>query len=227
MTDEQMLARLADHEDNYTERKPDGVKPEEIRQTICAFSNSLTAGATAVLYIGIHDKTGAVLGVDNSDTVQKRVREAIDRCYPSITNYAMRALDVEGKTVVAVKVGARDNRPHFTGPAFVRRGSESVAASEQIFQELVASRNSKTERILRMRGNVISYQSIGHKIGDTKVIAGKGYRERGECVVEGCDTHLVRLSLISSGRRVAEPLEYGEIQYDGERHRDMLVIRYY
>lgn len=226
MTDEQLLVRLADREDNYTERKPDGVKPEEIRQTVCAFSNSLTAGATAVLYIGIHDKTGAVLGVDNSDMVQKRVREAIDRCYPSITNYAMRVLDVGGKTVVAVKVGASDNRPHFTGPAFIRRGSESVTASEQIFQKMVASRNSKTARILRMRGGVISFQSIGHRIGDTKVITDKAYREGGECVVEDCDAHLVYLSLTSSGRRVTEPLEHVEIQYDGERNRDMLVIRY-
>lgn len=226
ITDEQLLRRLADREDNYTERKPDGVRPEEIRQTVCAFSNSLTGGVTAVLYIGIHDKTGAVLGVDNSDTLQRRVREAIDRCYPQITNYAMRVLDVEGKAVVAVTVGSSDNRPHFTGPAFVRRGSESVAASERLFQEMVASRNSKTARILGMRGSVISFQSIGHRIGDTTVITDRTYREGGECTVDDCDVHLVHLTLIDSGRHVTEPLEHIQIQYDAKRQRDMLVIKY-
>jgi hypothetical protein len=228
MTDEQLLARLADREDNYTERKSDGVKPEEIRQTVCAFSNSLTAGATAVLYIGIHDKTGAVLGVNNSDTVQKRVREAIDRCYPPITNYVMRALDVEGKIIVAVKVGASVNRPHFSGPAYVRRGSESITASEQQFIELVNSRNDKVRRILQMRGRPISVQGIVQRLQLRAV--GPGGRpgasnEIVECIVDECDAHVVRLSVVATSRRVSKPLEQVQISYDEANDRPLLIVR--
>lgn len=226
-TDDELRYRLNDFEDNYTERKSAGVKPQEIRQTMSAFANSLTAGATAVLFIGVNDKTGAIEGVPDPDGLQKRVRECAARdCYPPITSYTCRVLEVEGKQVLAVKVGASENRPHFTGPAYVRRGSESVAASADLFNELVACRTDKVARILRMRGGVISFQSINHIIGSTKVIGDRSYRESGECKVEACDAHLLRLTIVATGQRVAEPLEHVQITYDEERHRDMLVIRY-
>lgn len=230
MTDEQLLARLADREDNYTERKPDGVKPEEIRQTVCAFSNTLTAGATAVLFIGIHDKTGAVLGVDNSDTVQKRVREAVDRCYPPIANYAMRVLDIGGKNVVAVKVGASSTRPHFTGPAYVRRGSESINASDQQLTEMIATRNSKTARILEMRPHPISVEGLPNVKPldarlDTLGFPEHGYPKTIECCVVACDAHTVRLRVVASSRSITLPLEWINISHDEERHRPLLIVR--
>lgn len=230
MTDDQLMARLGDREDNYTERKSSGIKDEEIRRTVCAFSNSLTAGATAVLFIGLHDKTGEIVGVENPDALQKRVREAIERCYPPITNYACRVLYKGGKDIVAVKVGASGNRPHFTGPAYVRRGSESIAASEQQFNDLVATRNSKTAQIREMQNLPISVRGLPGITQLDARLGSLGFPENGfpqtiECCIERCDVHTVTLRVIASSRVVTRPLETVQISHDDEKHRPMLIIR--
>ena len=41
---EELLSRLSTPEDNFTERKPEGVKREELRKTIVAFANSVRRG---------------------------------------------------------------------------------------------------------------------------------------------------------------------------------------
>ncbi len=50
------------------------------------------------------------------------------------------------------------NRPHFAGPAFVRVSSESVKASEQVFEKLIAIRSSKARPLLeaQRKGELVS-----------------------------------------------------------------------
>jgi hypothetical protein len=57
-------------------------------------------------------------------------------------------IPVSNSEIVAVVVPFSTNRPHFAGHAFVRQGSESVEASREIFNELIASQNDKAQRIL-------------------------------------------------------------------------------
>lgn len=106
MTIQQRLtARLAKHpaEGNFVERKPQSVRGHELRQTLVAFSNSLPEPETAVLFIGIDDRTGALLGVDDSEEVQRRVGEAGEECYPAIRP-SMSVLEFDGKRVVAIEI---------------------------------------------------------------------------------------------------------------------------
>lgn len=122
---------ISNHEDNFVERKSEGVTPQELRQTVSAFANTVPEGRKAVLFIGIHDKTGEVVGVTSPDRVQGRVREAChEDCYPRIT-YVSEVISVDGKRVVAVVVPFSTKKPHFTGPAYIRAGSASVKASEE------------------------------------------------------------------------------------------------
>ncbi|WP_179403796.1 AlbA family DNA-binding domain-containing protein [Burkholderia guangdongensis] len=81
VTDDELKLRLADHEDNFVERKPSGVNERELRQTLSAFANALAPDRAGVLFIGIADKGGAVVGVANTDSEQKHVRKAADACY--------------------------------------------------------------------------------------------------------------------------------------------------
>jgi len=100
----------------------------------------------AVLYIGISDN-GEIEGVSNPDSTQKKVKDICKDCYPPIT-FSSEVLKVNDKPVVAVMVSPSNNRPHFSGPAYVRRGSASVEASEEIFNELIIGRLSKSHEIL-------------------------------------------------------------------------------
>src|SRR6266849_9771904 len=136
--------QLLDHlkkrppEDNFVERKPSSVKAHELRQTLVAFSNSLTDPETAVLFIGIDDKTGMVLGVADPEKLQMRVAEAGEECYPAIRP-AMSVLEVDGKHIVAVEVTHSKEKPHFAGPAYIRSGPRSVKASDTLYRDLLTS----------------------------------------------------------------------------------------
>lgn len=224
VTDDELLKRLDDHEDNFTERKSEGVKPADLRKTLCAFANSLDAPATAVLFIGVNDKTGAIPGVNNTDATQMRVREAADDCYPPIT-FGSRVLNVHGASVVAVMIESSQQRPHFTGAAYVRRGSESVNASAEALDQLIASRNQKAGRLQSMAGKKVSIISHGYMLEKRREVGNREYKERAEGTVTSCDAHVVTLEISNLGVR-SFPLEHVQIDYDDKHSRDCVVIRY-
>ncbi|USS44130.1 ATP-binding protein (plasmid) [Burkholderia glumae] len=190
MTDDELRQRLADHEDQLVERKPESVKRDELRQTLSAFANTLKPAQLGVLFIGVADKSDAITGVMDSDGVQKRVRQAAEGCYPPIRSYEAHAISADGKTVVAVVISESAERPHFTGAAFVRVGSESVNASIEQFEMLIASRNSKAGAILRMRDRPVTVEAIGQRL---RLRVSPSARQSMEARVEGCDAHCVRL----------------------------------
>ena len=223
MAQDALIARLKNHEDNFVERKPEGANSAEIRQTAVAFANTVPPEMPGVLFLGVHND-GQIQGVGNPDKLQKTIREQCERvCYPPVA-FTAEVLQVEGKAVLAVVVPSSKNRPHFSGPAYVRRGSESVAASPELFDELIASRNGKVAAILRMRGAPITVICVQHILGSTEKIADTRYRTRSDCVVESCDSHIVRMRDIGSNRRVTEPLEKVTVSFDEERYRPMLVV---
>lgn len=219
-----LIARLTDHEDNFVERKPEGVNASEIRQTIVAFANSVPVGITAILFIGIYND-GCVQGVGNPDKLQKTVRDQCGKvCYPPV-EFSTAVLNIEGKAVLAIVVPPSQKRPHFSGPAFVRRGSESVAASPEMFEELIVSRSDKAAAILKMRNAPVSVICVQHKLGSTEHITDSRYRTHSECIVENCTAHIVRMKDIGSDRYATEPIDNVTVSYDEERHRPMLLVR--
>lgn len=222
MNRNELTKKLSDHEDNFTERKPEGANRSELRATMVAFANSIPEAREAVLFLGITND-GEPIGVRNPDTLQKTIRQIAEQdCYPPVT-YSIEVLEVSGKAVLAIVIGPSENRPHFSGPAFVRKGSENVAATPELFEELIASRNAKTGAILRGRGKLVTV--IAHKIlGSTKRIGDSKYRARHECIVEDCDAHVVRLFEPSKENYLAEPIDKVTVHYDVENKRMMLEV---
>src|SRR6516165_8923835 len=108
MTHEELLRRLADHEDNYTERKLEGAAHQDkIRKAMVAFSNSVSPGREAVLFIGVADD-GTVRGITNPDSLQKTVRQVAESCYPPVVRYSAEVLRVQSVPIVAVVIRASD-----------------------------------------------------------------------------------------------------------------------
>lgn len=218
----ELLQRLADEEDNFVERKPAGVNRAEIRRTATAFANQLEADETGVLFIGIANN-GDVVGVEDTDALQKRIRMACHQeCYPSI-EYTATVVPHDGKNILAVVVPASTTKPHFSGPAYVRVGSESVKASAEQYEQLIASRNDKCGAIQRLGRTVLTV--ISHKkLGDTRFVPDRHYRERRECTVAEVNAHHIRLFDIGYSEYYSEPLINVEIATDEKRHRPMLII---
>lgn len=226
MANDELVKCLRDPEDNFVERKPANPNREDIRKTVVAFANSVPEGRTAVLFIGIRND-GKLEAVPNPDKLQKTIREVCEQdCYPPI-KFFVEVLQLQGGPILAVSVPASAGKPHFAGPAYVRRGSESVIASPEVFEQLVHSRNSKCAAVLRLSGQIVTVQSLQHKLGDTKHISGSSYRESPECRVEAVNSQTVRLRILASDRYVTEPLDHVTVSYDEEKLRPMLVVTGY
>ncbi len=222
---EDLIQRLFNKEDGFTERKPENAGTADFKKTLVAFANSVPEDSTAILYIGVAD-TGKPLGVSNPDSIQKTIRGICEKdCYPPI-KFQSQVIPYEDKNLLAVIIPFSSNRPHFAGPAYIRRGSESVVASEEIFQELIDSRTSKVAGILKCKGQIVTVEVHGKFLGDARYIGdnNRDYRKKHECEILECNSYYVRMIDISSSRHVSEPLSNVDLNYDEERHRPMLIV---
>ena len=208
------LKRVRNFEDNFTERKLSSVKDAEIKRTIVAFANSVPQDRTGLLSIGVGND-GNIEGVSNHDSFQKKLRQICDDCYPPI-RYRVEVVPIDGKQVVVIEVGFSEDRPHFSGPAYVRNGSESVKASAQIFEELILSRQGKPREILKWKDKLISIESRGSVEYDFTW----DYR-----VVE-CSTHWVKVHCDTNGKYTSLPLDDVKLSTDETRGgRLQLIVR--
>ena len=217
---------LSSPEDNFVERKPESVKSAELRQTLCAFANSIPEGREAVVYIGIEDQTGAVLGVENTESLQKRIRTVCrDDCYPAI-QYTSEVLPFEQGRVVAVVIPFSKTRPHFAGPAFVRVGSQSVKASDSQYEELILSRTDKARQLILYKANhiFVLVRGINYRLGSNEPFSGGGHCEERECKVDRCNGFNVRLDWVAQGQCFTEDLTRVNISVDDKKDRPMLLV---
>jgi hypothetical protein len=140
-------------EDGLTERKTEN-DLKDLRKTIVAFANTVRPGHTARILIGERDD-GTVQGVKNADQIQRKVRSECREVYPPII-WRERVYEKEGKSCVEVEVEYSGETPHFGSPAWVRIGSESVVATEEIFQKLISMRAAKARQLELWRGKEIT-----------------------------------------------------------------------
>ena len=115
------------------------------------FANSAPFERTAVLYIGVRDD-GSIEEDVNAEAIQRKLDQRLRLAYPPIV-YTTRVLTEDSRQFLCVLVPGSPRRPHFAGPAYVRVGSQTFAASDQQFDRLIAERHSKAYRILRHEGH--------------------------------------------------------------------------
>lgn len=223
MTPDALRTAISNQEDNFIERKPAGVNRAEIRKTLVAFANSVPEDRTAILFIGLRDG-GAIDPVDSPDAVQKTVNDICSRdCFPPIA-FRSTVLQLPVGAVVAVEIDTSAARPHFSGPAYIRRGSQSEIASPELFREMVEAINGKVGALRRLQNQMITIVSLQHKMGDDRPVLGAGYRESAEGHIVAVDPHNIRLHL-TSGQNVTEALDRMEVSWDENKHRPKIIVR--
>jgi hypothetical protein len=221
----ELIRLLKSPESHWVERKPSGVNDDKICNTLVAFANSVSEGQHAVLFIGVSDD-GKLQGVENADQKQKDVtRISEHRCYPPVKcePTAIRVDDVE---LVAVVVGASSNRPHFSGHAYVRKGSESKKASPELFEEMIATRNDKVRLLLAERKQLIN---VAWKSSDELP---KGFKANitltnwlvQQSVIVGCDAVTLELEDASTGKRAHIPLAWVTLGRTPEHSKRKLYV---
>ncbi len=146
-------------EDNLLERKPES-DLKDFLKTFVAFANSVRPGHAATVLIGELDD-GTAQGVTNPDQIQKKVRETYDKIYPPIL-WRPQVYEKDGKPCVRVEIEYDGETPHFGGSAWVRHGSETIKATDEVFQRLIDFRSSKLRELARWRDRDVTVVPDAH-----------------------------------------------------------------
>jgi hypothetical protein len=219
--DVDLVARLRDAEDRFVERKPAAAGRSDFKRTIVAFANSVPENRVGILYIGIGDDR-AIHGVPNPDRMQRDVRQTAENdCYPSIF-VDSEVLRIEDKLVVAILVRHSTQRPHFAGPAYVRRGSESLNASEAEYEELVNSRLSVVRQLQEWKGQTVTVTEVSKQLGQYFPLDASHHKSDTFVIVD-VNSHCVRFKRLGSGRFVTEIVQALRLSWDDEQQRPRVL----
>ena len=152
---------LVQPEDYLLEHKTKG-DLKDLLKTMVAFANSVRPGHVATILIGERND-GAPEGLTptEADTIQKRVRETAEHIYPPIIWRSSGYLNA-GRQCLRIEIEPSGDTPHFGGPAWVRRGSETVKASVAEFQRLIDLRSSIVRELDQWTGKRITFGSSNY-----------------------------------------------------------------
>ncbi len=146
-------------------------------------------------------------------------------CYPAIKITSV-SLTVEGKDILAVEVPYSTKRPHFSGPAYIRVGSESKEASQEIYEELLTGHCGLAGQLIKIKNSnqIVTVAVINHVLGDPRPVLHIVHREH-ECLITAVTPTSLSLHDIGSDRIYSEPLNNIELIRDEMKHRPMLIVR--
>jgi hypothetical protein len=202
-------------EDHLLELKTDR-QPKDIRRTAVAFANSVRPGHTAVILIG-EGNDGKVSGVANPDEFQMKVRKELEAIYPAIVWKQIR-YEKEGKQCIRIEIEYSGDTPHFGDAAWVRRGSESVAASPEQLTILVNLRSGKFRTLSEWEGKLMSLSV--HMGGGLTPNWGKF-----DAMLETVTQHYCTFKIVN-GQKRSEPLDWLTISWDHEKNRLRVFVDY-
>jgi len=213
LNESELLARLRNFEDHLVERKT--IKDErDWKKTAVAFANSVPVGLPAVLYIGVRDNGEIETPQQNLDDVQKKFNRHMEKVYPRIA-YVPKIVTYNGRQALAVIIPGSDLRPHFAGLSYVRRGSETIEASEARFEELIAQRSSKTALLIQYKGKNVA---VFIRTGDSEIPWPTN------TVLVACNQFFVTIKRFDHEPAHSFPLSRVEINFDNLRNTLQLDI---
>jgi hypothetical protein len=216
--------RISHPEDELTERKPESAGERDFKKTITAFANSVPPGTEGVLFVGVTDKDGEILGCKGVESLQKTIsRLCSNDCYPPI-KHRLESREFDGKSVLAVIIPHSTLRPHFSGHAYRRVGSQNLKSDEAAYLDFIVGRSSVGAKILEFRGKVVLIRTQGKKLGDHKPLP-ITYSEGGQFLLEACDPHTVTLQNVASGQRVFEQIENFFVSRDASTGQEIFIVR--
>lgn len=207
----------------FVERKAKNDRGGWLR-TVVAFANSNPIGTPGVLYIGVSDD-GNILGLgpkELEDTMKSLGAYIAEHTWPPVPLIPI-SLTVDGKSCIAAVVPYSSQRPPFAGKAYLRRGTETLDASEKEYDELIATRNGKAREILKWVAKQITFtmlQSDGHNYKPLTLTR--------PIYVETCGPHFLTIKMEGTMGQVPEiqsyPLHAVELSFDNPKNRLTLLI---
>ena len=220
-------------EDCLLERKVES-DLKDLLKTIVAFSNSVMPDHTAVILIGEKDD-GTIQGVTNPDNIQKKIRSICDNIYPPIL-WKTHVYEKDSKQCIRLEIEYSNNTPHFGGNAWVRKGSETILANEELFQQLINIRSDVIRELSKWIDKPISVigdpstvpptRKAQHSFEYTKIFSHRWPASIVEVIIKTINQWWVTFEILNSGVKKSEPLIKLTLTYDDERNRLLIIIAY-
>jgi len=156
LSERNLKIKLQGAEHDFVERKSKTSRGDWIQAAV-AFANSAPIGWPAVLFVGVSDDGVPELVEKSSgpsleaqlESLQKSISDTLDQTYPPFYRFCI-PLRLEAGGCVAVVIPGSDQRPHFAGRPYVRRGPSTKPASEAEFENLMAERNRIVYELRRL-----------------------------------------------------------------------------
>lgn len=217
--DAELERRIRLKEDNFIERKTSSSQMREIRDTAVAFANSVIAPNYGVIYIGVRDDGSVCAAMAGDQKAPDNVMKKLNECCPPV-QAVPRWLKVDGHDVLAILVPESDKPPHFAGPPFVRKGSRTTRACEQL-DELLAARNLVLRELRWRTGETVTVKEwqSSQREGDTS----HGGFNTHEAKLISVTPHWVVWEIARSSARRSAPARRLELAIDTQ-HGDRLLI---
>ena len=223
-------------EDALLERKTEGYEDEAFLKTFVAFANSVRPDHTAVVLIGERD-TGKIVGVVDPDKLQMRIRKIIEKnIYPPIV-WRSQVYEKDGKICLRVEIEYSGETPHFGGISWIRKGSETIKATDEIFQHLINLRLGKVRELAKWIGREVTVHGDSTNLpADRKNFFGNvtiyshrwGYEEKGSLVT--VNNFWLTIKVNKKGddeeRTLSEPLDKILLSYDDQNDRLKIIVSY-
>ncbi|OFW05507.1 MAG: hypothetical protein A3G20_06750 [Acidobacteria bacterium RIFCSPLOWO2_12_FULL_59_11] len=214
-------------EDALLERKVES-DLKDLLKTLVAFANSVRPEHTATILIG-EKNDGTVQGVTNPDQIQKKVRSDCDEIYPSIV-WRSQVYERDGKHCVRVEIEYSVETPHFGGIAWVRRGSETVKAADEVFQRLIEFRLSKVRELAMWLDKEVTVKGetgvppVGSYFsGSTSNPYHPRWHEQADAKLNFVNSFWATFEVESKNH--SEPLEKLTLSWDDSKNRLLLLVK--
>jgi predicted HTH transcriptional regulator len=150
ISDPDILKRLESSEDSFIEKKSLG-DMKDVVKTCVAFANTCPVeGPPGILCFGVKEDGTIEEGPQNFESMTQKIRDKLSHVYPPV-EFKTRIITKDRKGFLAVIVPGSSSGPHFSGPAYVREGSSTVVANEELFPRIIDRRERKVREILKWK----------------------------------------------------------------------------
>lgn len=220
-------------EDNLLERKLQS-DLKDLLKTLVAFANSVKPGHVATILIGEKDD-GTVQGVTDPDNIQKQVRQECDKIYPPIL-WRSTVYENNSKFCIRVEIENNGETPHFGGAAWVRQGSETKSATDEVFQRLIDLRLSIMNELAKwlkkevtVHGDTSTMPASRREegmYGSTVRIFNHRWEWEEVTKIVFLNSHWVTFEKPKTGERCSEPLSKLTLSYDDKNNRLRVIVAY-
>ncbi|MBI5326283.1 MAG: ATP-binding protein [Ignavibacteriae bacterium] len=221
-------------EDNLLERKVES-DLKDLLKTLVAFANSVKPDHKAVILIGEKDD-GTIQGVANPDNIQKRIRDECEKIYPSIL-WKSFVYQKEGKHCIRIEIEYSGDTPHFGGSTWIRKGSETIKANDEIFKNLIEIRLDIVRELSKWVGKEITIygeQSTVPQMREenfpkpiTRIFQHRWERENIDVKIIEVNRFWVTFETTQEPKsRQSEPLNKLTLTFDDVRNRLKVIVAY-